>query len=133
MCRWLTRGTSWWSREPKDDERAFARIEQRLADDDPELARRIESLNTHFTELAGDDRFPDRRGVDPVAGRTDEEGATDPVLDGGEEHSWTVKVAVALAILAAVGLLLTAILSTPSGGEHQPPQPYGLAQPAARP
>lgn len=39
-------------------------------------------------------------------------------LDDGEERSWTVKVAVALAVLAAVGVLLTAILSVPGGGEQ---------------
>ncbi|WP_328769804.1 hypothetical protein [Streptomyces sp. NBC_00286] len=36
-----------------------------------------------------------------------------------------MKVAVALAILAAVGLLLKAILSAPGGGEHQSPSRTG--------
>jgi len=116
---------------PKDEERAFARIEQRLACDDPALARRLDALNTQFAELAGDDRLTGRRDLDPVIGRTDEEEATGQVLDGGKERSWTVKVTVAVAILAAVGLLLTAILSAPDGGEHQPPQPSGLAPPAS--
>jgi hypothetical protein len=115
----------------KDAERAFARIEQRLADDDPALARRIDALNTQFTESARGDRLTDRRDLGPVTGRADEQKVTGQVLNGGEGRSWTVKVAVALAILAAVGLLLTAILSAPGGGEHQSPQPYGLAPPAS--
>ncbi|MFI6012564.1 hypothetical protein ACIBAG_27735 [Streptomyces sp. NPDC051243] len=116
---------------PKDDERAFARIEQRLADEDPALARRIDALNTRFTESGRDDRSTDRRDLGPVTGHADEEDVTGQVLEGGEGRSWTVKVTVALAVLAAVGLILTAILSAPGGGERQSPQPYGLAPPAA--
>jgi hypothetical protein len=120
-------------RSPMDDERALARIEQRLASDDPALARRIEALNTQVTELASDGRRPDFR-VDgrPVTGHAHENQVTGQVRGGGEERSWTVKVAVVFAVLAAVGLLLTAILSAPgSGGEGRPPQPYGLDTPVS--
>ncbi|MFE7763870.1 DUF3040 domain-containing protein [Streptomyces sp. NPDC057438] len=105
---------------PKDEERVLARIEQRLASDDPEMARRIEDLNAQFTEPTGDDRPTDRGDLGAVTGRADkdDEEVTGLGLDDGEERSWTVKVALALVVLAAVGVLLTAILSVPGGGEQ---------------
>lgn len=97
-----------------DDERAFAWIAQHLAGDDPALARRIAVLNRQFLHLVGEDLLRDGNNEDRVVRRTEEDEVTDPAADG--ERSWTVKVAVVLAVVAAVGLLLTAILSAPGRG-----------------
>lgn len=114
-----------------DEERAFARIERRLASDDPALARRIDVLNRQFDEPAGDGRLTAHGDEGRVAGHVGDEAIAGHGIDGGEKRSWTFKVAVVLAVVAAVGLLLTAILSAPSGGERQSPQPSGVAPPAS--
>ncbi|WP_037890844.1 hypothetical protein [Streptomyces viridochromogenes] len=113
-----------------DDERAFARIERCLASDDPALVQRVDALNRQFSDPVGDDSFTGHGGKGRLTGQDDEKRVTDRALDGAGGRSCTVKVAVALAIVAAVGLLLTAILSAPGGGERQSPQQYGMASPA---
>ncbi|GAA2531768.1 MULTISPECIES: hypothetical protein [Streptomyces] len=110
-----------------DEEHAFARIERRLAREDPELARRIDAINSQFTGPAGE-RATDRadgRLTDRAAG---EERAGRPA-DDGDERSWTAVIAVVLVTVTVLGLLLTAILSSP-GGEQEPLQPHGPAPPA---
>ncbi|MGC9544143.1 hypothetical protein [Streptomyces sp. UG1] len=118
-----------------NEKHAFARIERCLAREDPELAQRINAINSQFTDRA-DERFTaqtDERLLDhtdgPAADRAAEEHLADQPEDGGE-RSWTTVIAVVLTAVAILGLLLTAILSAP-GGNQQPPQPHGLAPPAA--
>ncbi|MGW0763158.1 hypothetical protein ACWD1Y_43005 [Streptomyces sp. NPDC002814] len=114
----------------RDEDRVFARIEHWLTSDDPALAQRMDALNQQFGKRVGDGRLTVHGDEDPVSAHVDEERVTgkDP---GGKERSGTFKLAVVLAVVAAVGLLLTAILSAPSNGERQSPQPHGVAPPAS--
>ncbi|GAB2766167.1 hypothetical protein [Streptomyces bullii] len=116
-----------------DDEHAFARLEQRLASEDPALAQRMQILNGQFTDGAGGGPFRGHGEPDPIAttSHADEEAAVYHVPVGWTERSRTWKVTVALAVLAAIGLLLTAILSAP-GGERRAPQPYGMVPAASQ-
>ncbi|MFV0132382.1 hypothetical protein ACLGIH_03815 [Streptomyces sp. HMX87] len=116
-----------------NEEHAFARIERRLAREDPELAQRIDAINSQFTDMCGEGtaQADERRTghCDGRAGdRTAEEGPGDHA-DGGHQRSRSAVTAAVLAAVAILGLLLTAILSSP-GGTQEPIQPNGLAPPA---
>jgi anti-sigma-K factor RskA len=118
-----------------NEEHAFARIERSLAREDPELAQRIEAINSQFTDLGdeGAAQADERRTgrCDGRAGdRTADEDLVDQAEDGVDQRSWSAVVAVVLAAVVTLGLLLTAILSSPSGTQ-EPSQPNGLAPPAA--
>jgi hypothetical protein len=84
-----------------DDRRILAEIERRLARDDPELASLMDALNHQFPHDQDD---ADER-------------------NDGERRDWRVKAAVALAILAVVGMILTAIFTKPPPADdnHGPP------------
>ncbi|WP_235192871.1 hypothetical protein [Streptomyces viridochromogenes] len=113
---------------------AFARIERRLAREDPELARRINAINSQFTGLM------DERGTAQAAERLTQDGRAadqdaeehlaEQSEDGGHKRSRSAVIAMVLVAVAVLGLLLTAILSAP-GGRQEPLQPHGLAPPAA--
>ncbi|MCC9708453.1 hypothetical protein E4N62_26235 [Streptomyces sp. MNU76] len=96
-----------------DEAHAFALIERRLADDDPALARRIDTINQQFPDAADADRSTDDGHRDPSTDEAEQGGAAgrETALRGDTERSWTVKVAVALAAMAGIGLLLAVILS----------------------
>ncbi|MGP3636976.1 DUF3040 domain-containing protein [Streptomyces sp. 24-1644] len=89
-----------------DDRRVLAEIERRLARDDPELTSLMDALNHQFTHNQDD------------AGERDGDG---------ERRDWRVKAAVALAILAVVGMILTAIFTRPPPAEDNHVPPNGLA------
>ncbi|MGW7355582.1 hypothetical protein ACWGI0_02575 [Streptomyces sp. NPDC054802] len=117
-----------------NEEHAFALIERSLAREDPELAQRIQAINSQFTDLGdegtaqAEERQAGRR--DGRAGdRTADEDLVDQAEDGVDQRSWSAVAAVVLAAVAILGLLLTAILSSPSGTQ-EPLQPNGLAPPA---
>ncbi|MFG2489064.1 DUF3040 domain-containing protein [Streptomyces virginiae] len=82
-----------------DEERALARIERCLARDDPELATRISMLNEQFPQVCVHGRL--RRNRRKTA-------------------------AVVLAIVALLGLVLTALL-TRTPPDENPGRPVGLA------
>lgn len=112
-----------------DDAHAFALIELRLADDDPALARRIDTINQQFPDAADADRGTDdgRRG--PSTDEAEQGGAAgrETALHSDTERSWTARVAVALAAMAVIGLLLAAILSVRGNDESDTSQPFGSA------
>ncbi|AYV25658.1 hypothetical protein EES41_02780 [Streptomyces sp. ADI95-16] len=82
-----------------DEERALARIERYLARDDPELATRISMLNEQFPQGC---------------------------VHGRPRRNRRKTAAVLLAIVALLGLVLTALLGrTPPDGN--PGRPVGLA------
>ncbi|WP_051338659.1 DUF3040 domain-containing protein [Streptomyces flavidovirens] len=89
-----------------DDRRILAEIERRLARDDPELTSLMDALNCQFP---GAQDEADERNSD------------------GERGDWRVKAAVALAILAVVGMILTAIFTRPPSAEDNHVPPNGLA------
>jgi hypothetical protein len=87
--------------EPEmDEERILAKIERCLARDDPGLATRMNTLNEQFPE-----------------GRS----------DGREGRNWRKIAAVVLAVVALVGLILTAMLAKPPPADKDPGRPNGLA------
>lgn len=92
-----------------DDRRILAEIERRLARDDPELTSLMDALNHQFP------------------GAQDE--ADEPNSDG-ERRDWRVKAAVVLAILAVVGMILTAIFSKPPSADDNHVPPNGRLAPA---
>jgi hypothetical protein len=77
-----------------DDRRILAEIERRLARDDPELTSLMDALNYQFPDDQDDAHDRD-----------------DDVVGG--QLSWRWKAVAILAVLALVGLLLAAILTTP--------------------
>ncbi|WP_338894907.1 hypothetical protein WBG99_03485 [Streptomyces sp. TG1A-60] len=119
-----------------NERQAFARIERRLARDDPELAQRINAINSQFTDLAGervtaqvDERLTDHSTDDRATDKAVEEDPADRPEDGGDSRSWTTVIVVVFVAVAVLGMLLTAVLSSP-GGKQEPLQPNGLAPPA---
>ncbi|MBG0851514.1 hypothetical protein I2W78_06545 [Streptomyces spinoverrucosus] len=118
-----------------DDAHAFALIEQRLAEDDPTLARRLDTLEQQFPDAADADQGTDdgRRGPGTDEAEPDEAASRETALHGDAERSWTVKVAVALAAMAGIGLLLAAILSAHADDESETSQPHGSAPSTSAP
>ncbi|WP_037890814.1 hypothetical protein [Streptomyces viridochromogenes] len=94
----------------RDDKRAFAWIEQRLALEDRGLAGRADGLKQQFGDPAGDGR------------RTCERSDEDPVAKIARRP---VEVAVVLTLVATVGPLLTAVLSASDGGGRRSARPTG--------
>lgn len=88
-----------------DDRRILAEIERRLARDDPDLTSLMDALNHQFPGAQDD---ADERNGD------------------GERRDWRVKAAAALAILAVVGMILTAIFNKPPSAEDNHVPPNGL-------
>ncbi|MBV7697338.1 hypothetical protein [Streptomyces sp. TRM70350] len=124
-----------------NENHAFARIERRLAREDPELVRRLSAINSQFPDMVDErvtateerlmDHTEERLTQDGLAtDRAAEEHLAEQSEDGGPRRSWTAVIAVVLVAVAVLGLLLTAILSAP-GGKQEPLQPHGLAPPPA--
>lgn len=117
-----------------NERHAFARIERGLAREDPELARRINAINSQFTGLM-DERVTaqaeERLTQDDLAAdQGAEEHLAEQSESGGHKRSRPGVIVLVLVAVAVLGLLLTAILSAP-GGRQEPSQPHGLAPPAA--
>ncbi|OEJ28491.1 hypothetical protein AR457_32510 [Streptomyces agglomeratus] len=84
--------------EHESEGRVLAQIERRLASEDPALAARMSALNEQFQ--AGRRKEPSR-------------------------WNWRKRTALAVIIIAIVGLILTVVLSA-SPAEDPPPPPNGL-------
>lgn len=94
---------------PADDERILADMERGLTHDDPALSATLETLNQQFTGQPERAVPPERSAKAPLSRR-------DPRL----------VTAVILAVIALVGLILTAALNS------SPPPPDGeITRPAA--
>ncbi|GAA2499875.1 DUF3040 domain-containing protein [Streptomyces gobitricini] len=87
-----------------DEARLLAEIEQHLAREDPGLAARISAL---------DEQFPDDTAPPPA--------------EDGNARPWSMPFAWVLAVIAVMGLLLTAILNAPPATEEQQRPPTGQA------
>lgn len=88
-----------------DEERVLAQLERRLAQDDPGLAATMDALN---------EQFPDEPGAQPA---------------GSEEkqRNWRRTAAIIFAIVAFLGLFLTAVFNNnPQQADKDPPPPNGL-------
>ncbi|MER5214867.1 hypothetical protein ABT063_31035 [Streptomyces sp. NPDC002838] len=88
-----------------DDRHILAEMERRLSQEDPELAALIDALNQQFLHEDEDE---------------DSEGWVD---DSGRRFDWRWKTGIACAVIAVLGLLLTAILTAtpPSADDKQGP------------
>lgn len=86
-----------------DDRRILAEMERHLARDDPELASLMDALNHQF----------------PEDGHENEN-------DNKASHKWYGKVAIVLAVVAVVGMLLTAILSGQTSPDDNKSPPNGV-------
>lgn len=88
-----------------DDRHILAEMERRLSQEDPELAALIDALNQQFLHEDEDE---------------DSEGWVD---DSGRRFDWRWKTGIACAVIAVLGLLLTAILTVtpPSADDKQGP------------
>lgn len=87
-----------------DEDRLLAEIEHHLAREDPDLAARISALDEQFT----DDTAP-------------------PPAEEEKERPWAMPIALILAVIAIMGLLLTAILNAPPATQEQQRPPTGQA------
>ncbi|MGW5425274.1 DUF3040 domain-containing protein [Streptomyces sp. NPDC003943] len=112
-----------------DDRRALAEIERHLVRDDPGLDMRMATLNQQFPQDPGP---PGSRGSSPVHSPSP---GPDPDPGQGRPRSSRRKaVLVVLAVIALLGLLLTAFLgaaSTPSDGADTGPAALGVSASAA--
>ncbi|MGW4163432.1 DUF3040 domain-containing protein [Streptomyces sp. NPDC004788] len=110
-----------------DDRRALAEIERRLVRDDPGLDRRMTTLNEQFPQDLGP---PGSHALDsgPAPGHDTDSG---PDPGPGRPRAGRRKVVlIVLAVIALLGLLLTAFLgaaSTPSDGTDTGPAALGVA------
>ncbi|MFJ9701351.1 hypothetical protein [Streptomyces fradiae] len=115
----------------RDEDRRLAEIERLLAREDPDLDARMSAL---ARQLAEDSASPPPhgrlRGVpDPAA----EADGTGRERRTGAGRDWRKVVVLVAVVVAVVGLVLTAILSQPSGGAGggtDPSTPAGLRAPA---
>ncbi|MBG0857404.1 DUF3040 domain-containing protein [Streptomyces spinoverrucosus] len=91
-----------------DEERVLAQLERRLAQDDPVLAATMDALN---------EQFPD----EPEAQPADSEEVRE------KQRHWRRTAVTVCAVIAFLGLLLTAVLSTnPQPVDKDPPPQKGL-------
>lgn len=89
-----------------DDRHILAEMERRLSQEDPELAALIDALNQQFLHEDEDE----------------DEDSEECVDDSGRRFDWRWKTGIACAVIAVLGLLLTAILTaTPSADDKQGP------------
>ncbi|MFI2369407.1 DUF3040 domain-containing protein [Streptomyces sp. NPDC018833] len=86
-----------------DDRRILAEMERHLARDAPELASLMDALNRQF----------------PEDGHENES-------DNKASHEWYGKLAIVLAVVAVVGMLLTAILSGQTSPDDNQSPPHGV-------
>ncbi|MFI6012623.1 hypothetical protein ACIBAG_28050 [Streptomyces sp. NPDC051243] len=99
-----------------DDGRILAEMERRLARDDPGLTTLIDTLNHQFPD---DQEDTDSRGTDSRG--TDSRG-TDSHHDGIGRVDWRWKAAMAVAVIAVLGMILTAVFTrSPSPDGNQGP------------
>ncbi|GEC05366.1 hypothetical protein SSP24_30210 [Streptomyces spinoverrucosus] len=88
-----------------DEERVLAQLERRLAQDDPALAATMDALN---------EQFPD----EPGAQAADSEE---------QQRNWRRTAAIACAVVAFLGLFLTAVFNNnPQQADRDPPPPKGV-------
>lgn len=114
-----------------DDRRALAEIERRLVRDDPGLDRRMTTLNQQFPQDPGP---PGSRSPSPVHGPSADPDPGPGPGHGRPRSSRRKAVLVVLAVIALLGLLLTAFLgaaSTPSDGADTGPAALGVSASAA--
>ncbi|MBV7697543.1 DUF3040 domain-containing protein [Streptomyces sp. TRM70350] len=91
-----------------DEERVLAQLERRLAQDDPALAATMDALN---------EQFPEEPEAEPAQSHEEKE----------KQHDWRRTAATVLAVIAALGLFLTAVLNSSSHqGDRDPPPPKGM-------
>ncbi|NWF29084.1 DUF3040 domain-containing protein [Streptomyces sp. PKU-EA00015] len=89
---------------PMDDRRALAEIERFLVRDDPELASRMDALNGQFAEVRSEPR------------------------ERSHPHDWRWVVALVVAVVALLGMILTAVLMAPPASRNsETPPPIGRA------
>lgn len=86
-----------------DDRHILAEMERRLSQEDPELAALMDALNQQFLR--------------------EDEDSEECVDDSGRRFDWRWKTGIACAVIAVLGLLLTAILTAtpPSSDDKQGP------------
>ncbi|GAB2958352.1 hypothetical protein GCM10023080_017640 [Streptomyces pseudoechinosporeus] len=87
-----------------DDGRILAQLERRLAQDDPELAATMDALNQ---------QFPDEAQAQSVDGLEEEE----------KQRNWWVTAATVFAIIAFLGICVTAVLNSNAHRSDQDPGP----------
>ncbi|MEV8312273.1 DUF3040 domain-containing protein [Streptomyces flavidovirens] len=87
-----------------DDGRILAQLERRLAQDDPELAATMDALNQ---------QFPNEAKAQSADGLEEEE----------KQRNWRVTAATVLAVIAILGLFITAVLNSNAYRSDQDPGP----------
>ncbi|MFG3496546.1 DUF3040 domain-containing protein [Streptomyces sp. NPDC047928] len=124
-----------------DEDRRLAQIEKLLTREDPDLAQRMVALGRQFPDTPADRRDP--RGTPEGRGRGDErsEGRGEDGAPGdpgesrvrgrhrarggecAERRDWRRITAIAAAVVALLGIILTVLLSMPpgSGDDRLPP------------
>ncbi|MFJ9825156.1 DUF3040 domain-containing protein [Streptomyces sp. NPDC101160] len=110
-----------------DDRRALAEIERRLVRDDPALDKRMTTLNAQFPQDLGP---PGSHALDPGPDPGHHPGPSPDAGSGRPRASRRKVVLVVLAVIALLGLLLTAFLgaaSTPSDGADTGPAALGVS------
>lgn len=116
-----------------DEDRLLAEIERLLAREDPDLDARMTALAR---------QLPDEPAARPAAPparpardspRPDVPGSGDDGRGSGARHDWRKVIALVAVVIAVVGLLLTAVLTQPSGsgGDTTPVTPAGLSAPTS--
>ncbi|MEU3448397.1 DUF3040 domain-containing protein [Streptomyces thermolilacinus] len=117
----------------RNEDRLLAEIERLLAREDPALDARMSALARQLAE--------DPEGPGPAPGAAPRErpardsprpvtaGDGDDGRDGGRPRDWRKVLALVAVVVAVVGLVLTAVLSQPSGsgGDTTPVSPAGLS------
>ncbi|MEU2184336.1 hypothetical protein [Streptomyces thermolilacinus] len=114
-----------------NEDRLLAEIERLLAREDPALDARMSALGRQLAE--------DPAGPGPAPGpqertardspRTVTPGDGDDGQGSGRPRDWRKVLALVAVVVAVVGLVLTAVLSQPSGsnGDTAPVSPAGLS------
>ncbi|CAL9339941.1 hypothetical protein [Streptomyces sp. enrichment culture] len=117
----------------RNEDRLLAEIERLLAREDPALDARMSALARQLAE--------DLEGPGPASGAAPHErpardsprpvtpGDGDDGRGGGRPRDWRKVLALVAVVVAVVGLVLTAVLSQPSGsgGDTTPVPPAGLS------
>ncbi|MER7832923.1 MULTISPECIES: hypothetical protein [unclassified Streptomyces] len=108
-----------------DEDRLLAEIERLLAREDPDLDARMSAL---ARQLPGESA-----AAPPGRPARDSPGPAEPgggaQRGSGARRDWRKVLALVAVVVAVVGLVLTAVLTQPSGsgGETTPVSPAGLS------